>query len=254
MKGWISAPITLIFLIMSTQSQAQVSASSWIVTDVEGREISSKNPDQVTPVASITKLATVMTILDRHLDMSEPLAIPVGANIRHKRHTTITLNRQQLIQMSLVSSSNIAAAALCKTYPTGYDACIKDINAKLSGLGMYHSKVYDSWGIDSRNVSTARDLVHLVRAAPSYPEIVEASHTQYLTVRGISGRFHNTNHLAGIDQNIGITKTGYTSAAGACIAMMVLTKQGWEVVVFMHGKSTATRVDEALSLLSARPD
>ena len=92
-------------LLVSFNSYAfewpKVTAKSWVVADDTGRIIQSQNPDQVRSIASISKLMTVMVVLDAN----QPLDETIGR-----------FTRQQLIDMALVHSDNKAAQELCDNY------------------------------------------------------------------------------------------------------------------------------------------
>ena len=102
------------------------------------------------------------------------------------------------------------------------------------------------------NVSTAEELVKLVMAASTYPEIVEAS-------RMIEGKikkkkriwaFNNTNPLVAKHDFV-ISKTGYIRASGGCIVMMLNTEIGQRIVVLLNSKSMKTRIPEAKLLATS---
>jgi serine-type D-Ala-D-Ala endopeptidase (penicillin-binding protein 7) len=127
-----------------------ITAESWLVADEKGTVIDSVNIDQQRSIASITKLLTVIVVLDANQNLKQKI----------KPHT-----RQQLIDLALVRSSNIASEKLCQNYPGGRSSCVCAMNNKAIELGMHHSKFVDPTGLGIGNVSTAADLIRLVQAA-----------------------------------------------------------------------------------------
>lgn len=224
--------IFLIFLLLPLYSFAQtITATSWVVANSEGDIIQSENLYQKRSIASITKLMTVMVILDARQDLNQHLN---------------SYTRKELIQLAIVHSDNRASEILCNNYPSGRSNCIRAMNDKAKFLGMINTQFVDPTGLGVMNTSTAYDLIKLVKAAEIYPEIVESS--QMSEVR-ISHKkkfltFKNTNPLVSTKEFI-VSKTGYIRAAGGCIVMMVETEVGKRIVVLLNSKNTRTRIPEA---------
>jgi len=223
-------------LLVSFNSYAfewpKVTAKSWVVADDTGRIIQSQNPDQVRSIASISKLMTVMVVLDAN----QPLDETIGR-----------FTRQQLIDMALVHSDNKAAQMLCENYPGGIAQCIRAMNVKARLLGMPNTNFVEPTGLSVMNVSTAKELVTLVIAASGYPEIVHAAETSEVKIQ-IRKKwlvFHNTNPIIGKRHKFIVSKTGYINASGGCIVMMLDTDIGKRIVIVLGSKNTRTRIPEA---------
>ena len=155
--------------------------------------------------------------------------------------------RHQLIDMAIVHSDNKAAQLLCENYPTGLHGCIQAMNIKARLLEMPNTNFVEPTGLSVMNVSTARELVKLVQAASTYPEIVRASQTSEVKIQ-IKKRwfvFHNTNPIIGKRHKFIVSKTGYINASGGCIVMMLDTDIGNRIVIVLGSKNTRTRIPEA---------
>ena len=228
--------IILFGLLVSFHSYAfnwpGITAKSWLVADEAGKIIQSENPNQIRSIASISKLMTVMVVLDKHQDLNESLG---------------KFTRQQLIDMALIKSDNRAALTLCEFYPGGSTECIHAMNIKAQLLGMPNTKFVEASGLSVFNVSTATELIKLVQAASSYPEINHASETSEVKIK-IRKKwfvFHNTNPIIGKRHKFIVSKTGYINASGGCIVMMLDTDIGRRIVVVLGSKNTRTRIPEA---------
>ena len=209
-----------------------ITAQSWLVANHEGTVILSENPNAVRSIASITKLLTVIAVLDS----KQPL------NDRVNQYT-----RKELIQLALIKSDNGAAQQLCEKYPGGTKECIIAINLKISQLGLTNTKVIEPTGLSVFNVSTAMELIKIVQLASTYPEIVEASKTSQIKIQ-IRKKwfvFNNTNPSIGKTHEFIVSKTGYIKASGGCIVMMLNTDVGRRIVVVLGSKNTRTRIPEA---------
>jgi D-alanyl-D-alanine endopeptidase (penicillin-binding protein 7) len=228
-----------------------------IYDEQDQRPIYSKNADNIVPIASITKLMTAMVVLDAKLPMDEPISISAedrdhlkGTKSRMRNGMTVT--RDELIKLALMASENRAAAALARTYPGGTPVMLAMMNAKARELGMESTQFFDPTGLNSTNVSTAQDLVKMVMAAQTYPDIqrytTSTSHIVQVDGRR-SLRFNNTNPLVrNSNWEIGISKTGYISEAGRCLVMQAKITNRPMVIVLLDSWGKRTRVGDAVRI------
>ncbi len=229
MKSLIALLLT--FLSFSIFGK-DITATSWLVANDNGDIIQSENIYQERSIASITKLMTVMIVLDADQDLDEFI----------KPYT-----RKELIQLAIVHSDNRASEILCQRYPGGRSDCIRAMNLKARSLGMINSKFSDPTGLGVMNTSTAYDLVKLVKAAQYYPQIREASGMSEVKIK-IKKKwliFRNTNPIIGKRHEFIVSKTGWIRASGGCIVMMLDTDIGRRIVVVLGSKNTHTRIPEA---------
>ena len=208
-----------------------ITAHSWLETDDQGNLIEGYNITEVRSIASITKLMTVMAVIDNNQNMQEKLG----------KYT-----RAQHIQLALVKSDNNSAKVLCDNFPGGRFECIRYMNEKANYLGMLRTKFVEPTGLSPMNISTALDLLTLVFESSHYSEITQASRTAVLTIK--TGKqtqsFNNTNPVIGKRHNFIVSKTGSTNAAGSCIVIMLDTDVGRRVVVLLGAKA-GKRLPEA---------
>lgn len=230
------------------------SHSAMVVRLDDGRPLYAKNMDAVVPIASITKLMTAMVVLDARLPLSEPITISTadmdsikGTHSRLKVGSRLT--REDLLRIALMASENRAAAALSRVYPGGTRAFVAAMNQKARKLGMLHSRFVDGTGLSSDNVSTARDLAAMVKAAYSYPLIREFTTETAYTVELSNGRtlqYRNSNRLVrNPDWEIGLSKTGYISEAGRCLVMQVVISATPLIIVLLDSWGRLTRIGDA---------
>jgi D-alanyl-D-alanine endopeptidase (penicillin-binding protein 7) len=230
------------------------SAAALVVDFTDGQTIYGKNVQTVTPIASITKLMTAMVVLDAKLPLNEPVSIDT-ADMDSLKHTTsrlsvgTTLSRQDMLRLALMSSENRAAASLARNYPGGTPAFIEAMNHKAAELGMSSTSFSDPTGLTSKNVSTAEDLVKMVKAAYEYPMIREFTTTAAHGVETAAGRnlhYINSNGLVrGSTWDIGLSKTGYISEAGRCLVMQAKIGAREVVIVLLDSIGKYTRIADA---------
>ena len=106
----------IMLLLASTLAWGNITAKSYLVTDTQGQVVIEQNADTPRPIASITKLMTVMVVLDSKLPLDE--AIPLNFKLARQYHTHLphklkTLTRGELIDLAMVKSDNFAAYHLC---------------------------------------------------------------------------------------------------------------------------------------------
>lgn len=239
----------------STGELHLASTKALIVNQTTGEVLYAKSTDAATPIASVTKLMTAMVMLDVHPSMDEMIAISEadvdmlkGTGSRLKVGTT--LPRREILQLALMSSENRAANSLGRYYPGGLIAFVPAMNAKATQLGMTHSHFVDPTGLNSENVSTAEDLVKMVKAAYSYPEIRQVTTTPNYAVNVEGYRapveFRNTNILVReSDWKIGLSKTGFINEAGRCLVMQAEIGGQPLIIVLLDSWGKYTRIGDA---------
>jgi D-alanyl-D-alanine endopeptidase (penicillin-binding protein 7) len=232
------------------------SANVLVLDAAENRPIYAKGADEVTPIASVTKLMTAMVTLDGNQPLDETIAIDMddfdyvkGSHSRLRMGAELT--RRDMLRLALMASENRAASSLARHYPGGTPAFVSAMNAKAQLLGMSHSHFSDPTGLSAENVSTAKDLATLVAAAASYPLIREFSTTQshFVEVQpwGQFIGFNNTNGLVkSSDWDIQVSKTGFIREAGKCLVMMATISSRPVVIVLLDSLGKYTRIADAM--------
>jgi len=234
---------TILALLLSTSlctiAQPTLTAQAWLVANSDGVILEGSHTTDIRSIASITKLMTSMVVLDS----GQTLAEIIPKKLYNRKFT-----RQELLNLAIIKSDNNAAKMLCEYYPGGTFKCVEAMNNKANALGMNNSTFTDPTGLYNTNVSTAEDLIKLVMAAKNYPAIVNASNTstiQWQINKKKYAIFHNTNRLVGTGIDFIVSKTGWITASGGCIVMMLNGEQGIRTVVLLGSKNTKTRIPEA---------
>jgi serine-type D-Ala-D-Ala endopeptidase (penicillin-binding protein 7) len=259
----IVAGFALVFVLALTIGFAQAgepkkvvlrSNAALVIDAATGEIVIDKNGDKLTPIASITKLMTAIVILESGLDLDAPVAlsredVDLKKGSRSRLRTGASLTRDELLLISLMASENRAAAALGRSYPGGTQAFVAAMNEMAAELEMHDSRFVDPTGLSPANVSSARDLAKLVRAAHGYPLIREYSTRDRATVL-LSGKqkmnYRNTNGLVrNARWEIDLSKTGYISEAGRCLVMQVRLASKDLIVVLLDSWGKHSRVGDA---------
>lgn len=216
--------------LKNNPAQQELAAGSALLVDLKTNQILySSNPNFVAPIASVTKLMTAMVAIDAKQSLDEKLSIVIKdttemQGVFSRVRLGSQLSRKDTLLITLMSSENRAAASLAHHYTGGHVAFIEAMNAKAQALGMLNTQFVEPTGLSEGNVSSAHDLVLLIKAAQQYPLIRQFSTTQEKTVAfskpNYTLGFRNTNALVRKDNwNIQVSKTGFTNSAGHCLVM-----------------------------------
>lgn len=237
-------------------SKLRLASSNAVVVDAsDNHSVFAKGADDVTPIASLTKLMTAIVTLDAALAPDELIAIDTDdfdylKGTHSRLRMGALLPRSEMLRLALMSSENRAAASLARTYPGGTPVFVAAMNAKAAALGMTRTSFADPTGLSAQNVSTAHDLATLVAAAAQYPEIREFSTTpsHYVSVQptGQMLGFNNTNRLVKSPEwDIQLSKTGYIREAGKCLVMLATIASRPFVIVLLDSAGKYTRLGDA---------
>lgn len=215
----------------------------YVLIDADRQEvIDAKGMQDVVPLASITKLMTVLVTLNSGVNLSEKVAV-VGREHSLKIKAGQQLTRSDLISLALVSSDNLAARTLSETTMSSYSAFIFTMNLMANQLGMVNTRFNEPTGLSVFNVSTPWDVYLLTKETSKHPVFGKAAMTKVVEVytevkhkvKRILGT--NTNSFAGT-MRIHSAKTGFTGPAGRCLTMLI-EQDGRRYVVVVMGASTS---------------
>ena len=237
--------------VKNSKSLKVRSLKAIVVNQNTGEIIYEKNADARASIASLTKLMTAMVVLDSGLDLNKEIKLTKADIDRVKRTTSrlpigTKLTKYELLKVALISSDNRAAFALSRSYPSGRKGFINAMNVKAIQLGMQNSQFRDPTGLDKRNISTAKDLLKLVRAAYQYPVIRDLTTTSSEIIKIGRKRnsigFSNTNPLVrkGL-WDIGLSKTGFIRESGRCLVLQTTINGEPIIIVLLNSYGKLTR-------------
>jgi D-alanyl-D-alanine endopeptidase (penicillin-binding protein 7) len=235
-----------------------IQAQSAVVVDLSaggtGEELFAKNPDEVRPIASISKLMAMMVVLDHHLDLDAPTTITDGdrqiaqGGARSRLPVGMTFTNRDLLHAALMASDNRAVPALGRAVGLDPPKFVQAMNDKAKELGLKSTHFDDPVGLDSGNKSTARDVAGMLKAAIHVPLIAEVTQKGRYTAHpvgkpGWTIEYANTDVIARSGRFEVITgKTGYTDLARYCLAIAVRMAAEHDVaMVFLGAVGKMTR-------------
>ncbi len=232
-----------------------VDASAYLVVNgATGEVLASRDADERLPMASITKLMTVLVALEHarpdDVVTVDRVAAAVGEssiNLRAGERLTV----RDLVTAALVQSANDAATALAAGVAGGsVERFVGWMNAKAEALGLRETHFANPSGLDAAgHVSSARDLTRLARTAMTIPLIRATVRLRTASIGG--GRELSTwnDLLADFPGTFGV-KTGHTGRAGWSEVAAARRNGVTVYATILGGPSRSERNDDLEELLA----
>jgi len=237
------------------QGPPQVAARAYLVENTAtGEVLAARNARERVPIASITKLMTVLVTLE-HAQLDDLVTVAPGAaavgestaNLRAGERLTV----RDLVQAALIQSANDAAYSLALYVGGGKLAPFVELmNAKARELGLKDTHFVRPDGLDvGGHVSSARDVTILAQAAMRIPFVRETVRKRTASIAG--GRtLHTWNDLLGRFPRLLGVKTGHTTGAGWSEVAAVRGRGTTIYVTLLGSPSRAERNDDLAELLA----
>ena len=229
-----------------------------LVDQATGTVLYEKNADQPMPIASITKVMTLLLTFEAvhagKFSLSSP--VPVSAHAAGMGGSQIWLEPgeqftlDEMLRAICVSSANDAAVAVAELVGGSEGAFVALMNAKAAELGMSGTTFKNACGLDTEgHLSTARDVAVMSRAIlTECPEVLHYSGIWTDTLRGGETMLVNTNKLLRRYDGITGLKTGTTGGAGVCISASA-SRDGLDLIAVVLGSNSSVERFEAATAL-----
>ena len=229
--------------------------AAYVVDETSNRVLFQKNPAQLYPIASLTKLMTALVYFqtnpqfDRVVEIA-PEDVKNSSKSHIRPHEEITV--RDLLHAMIMASDNVATKALVRSCGIpGYEF-VNRMNAMADSMGLTGAHFVEPTGLSEQNVATATAIAALLRSAASNPIVSSIMQKQTYTFAS-NRKLHrlvSTNRLLRSKWRITGGKTGFINEAGYCLATLVETPSGTEVTAVLLGApSNRMRFAEARRLL-----
>ena len=230
-----------------------------LIEPESGRVLYEKSPDEKMPIASITKLMTLLLTFEavHGGKLTLDTLVPVSEHAYHMGGSQIWLEPgeqftlDEMLRAICVSSANDAAVAVAELVGGSEPAFVEQMNARAAELGMTNTAFRNACGLDTEgHLSTARDVAVLsCYILNTCPELLHYTGIWTDSLRNGQTQLVNTNKL--LKRYSGITglKTGTTSGAGVCISASAVRDGLILIAVILGSPSSADRFNAATTLL-----
>lgn len=223
-----------------------ISAESYVVIDVaSGSLLTSKDPHVIRPVASLTKLLTALTVVQK---TKPDDIVTVGENPIKTRSSGSYMGLQvgekikvqDLLAGLLISSSNDAAVALAEHVSGTETAFAEEMNKVAQNYGLTRTHAMNATGFDNKeHFSSPFDTATLLLQAwrdPLLGIFLRAKSLKVFSVDGgIGHNLETTDRLLGERTDILAGKTGFTDAAGQSLAIVAEKDNANPVIAVLLG-------------------
>lgn len=240
-------------------SNEEITAPSAILINADSSEvIYEKNPHEIRPCASITKIMTLILIMqalenneiksDDTVTTSAHAASMGGSDIWLKEGETMTVN--DMIKAITVVSANDAAVAMAELISGSEDEFVNKMNEKAKELGMNDTTFKNCNGLDEDgHVTSARDVATMSLELMKYPQIYNYTTIWMDNLRNGQTQLVNTNKLLKTYKGAKGLKTGTTNNAGSCISAVAQRGNITMLAVVLGSANSADRFADASKLL-----
>ena len=225
-----------------------------------GRILYAHNPDEALPPASVTKVMTLLLVMEAidsgvlgytdNVTASANAASMGGSQIYLKEGEVMSV--EDLLKSVIIASANDAAVALAEHISGSEEAFVARMNERAAELRMANTKFENTNGLDdttTEHLTSARDIAIMSRELIKHRKILEYSSIWMDSIRNGSFGLTNTNRLVRFYSGATGLKTGSTSRAGFCISATA-SRDGMELIcVIMAADTRDTRNAEAKTLL-----
>lgn len=229
-----------------------------LIEQETGQVLYEKNPDDRVPIASITKVMTLLLTfeaidagkisLDDLVPVSEHAYSMGGSQIWLEPGEQFTLD--EMIRAICVASANDAAVAVAELVGGSEPVFAEMMTKRAQELGMENTSFKNACGLDTEgHFSSARDVAIMSRELlKNYPQITEYTTIWTDSLRGGATQLVNTNKLLNRYEGMTGLKTGTTLGAGVCISASA-TRDGLSLIAVVLGSSSSEERFEAATTM-----
>ncbi len=254
--------VSLFFLFaVSSYAAIETDAKSVILIEANtGKVLYEDNADEALPPASVTKIMTMLLVLEAVDNGSISLddMVSVSANAASMGGSQVylevgeTMSVDEMLKCVAVASANDAAVALAEYVAGSEEAFVEKMNKRAKELGMNNTSFENTNGLDDtaeNHLTSARDIAIMSAELLKHEQIFKYTNIWMDTVRDGKFGLTNTNKLIRFYQGANGLKTGSTSKAGFCISATALRDNMQLIAVIMGSKTRDGRNSTATKLL-----
>jgi len=260
-KSFVSSSVAALAAALALTAGAHASpqladARAWyVVNGTNGDVLAQHEANEPVPIASITKLMTVIIAL-QHLRPDEIVTVTKGAAQVGESRIPLRAGQQisvhDLLEGALIQSANNAADALAAAAAGGdISTFVGWMNARARQLGLRDTHFVRPDGLDAPgHVSSARDVALLARVAMHSPVVRAIVAKRSAPIENGTFTVHTWNDLLGVFPGVIGVKTGHTSAAGWC-EVAAVRRPGYTIYAVVLGVPTRGQRNDDLERLLA---
>ena len=249
-------------LFVSADDLSLKAKSAILIEESTGKVIYESNADEQLHPASMTKIMSLILIMDainnNKLDLSDDVIISKESSSMGGSQVYVnegeTYKVEELLKGVAIASANDAVVALAEKIAGSKEKFVSNMNNKAKELGLKNTNFMNPHGLDEDNhYSSARDMSIMAKELLKYKDILNytSRYEDYFKKKdGSSIWLVNTNKLVKFYEGMDGLKTGYTSSAGYCLTATASRDNIRFISVVMGEESIENRTEDTLKLLN----
>lgn len=244
------------------EMKIDVKAKSALLMDANtGRVLMAKNENEQLYPASVTKIMSILLIMEALDDGKISLSDEVrasktaiakgGSQIWLKENEIMTV--EQLLKAAVIYSANDACTLLGEYVAGSEEGFVSLMNERAKELGMNNTNFVNCTGLDDETTehkTTAYDIALMSRELLKHDRITKYTTVWMDSLRDGKTELVNTNKLVRFYEGTTGLKTGTTSKAGCCISATAKRGDTHLIAVVMGADSSNDRFDGARAMLN----
>ena len=248
--------------VLAEEDFAPSAKSAILVDNLSGKVLYEKNADEKLAPASMTKLASMLIVmeaidngnlkLEDKVTISEEAANMGGSQVFLQAGEVYTVH--DLLKSVAIVSGNDAVVALAEKVGGSVSGFVDMINKRLKELGATNTNFVNPHGLDAEgHYSTARDMSIIARELLRHEKILEYTsiYEEYLEKNdGSRIWLVNTNRLVRFYDGVDGLKTGFTKTAGYCLTATAKKNNFRLISVVMGEDTTENRSSDTVKMLN----
>lgn len=252
----------ILLLPFNVFALADSAKSNILIEYNTGTIITENKSDEELPMASMTKMMTLLIIMERiesgkitledMVPISENAAAMGGSQVYLSANTQMKLDT--LLKAVCIASANDAAVALAEYVAGSTEEFVRLMNEKVSALGLKHTSFKNVHGLDEEgHYSSAHDMAFIARELLKHEVILNYSSIYEDYVKhpdGTNTWIVNTNKLINYYEGLDGLKTGYTTKSGYCITATAKRNNMRLISVVMGEENNKIRNQDTMELLN----
>ncbi len=255
--------LLLVLLLPTSVFALETNAKSSVLIETSSMTIlSEQDKDVELPPASMTKMMTLLLVLERLDDNKISLEdmVPISKNASAMGGSQVYLEEgvsyklETLLKSVAIASANDSAVALAEYIAGSTGEFVKLMNEKVSLLGLKHTNFKNVHGLDEEgHYSSSYDMAIIGSELLKHERILNYTKIYEDYVEHPNGNktwIVNTNKLINYYEGVDGLKTGFTNNSGYCITVTAKRGNMRLISVVMGESDNKIRNQDIMTLLN----
>lgn len=261
MKKLLSFVMAFAMVMPFSSAYAEVETTAKaaiLIEEASGKVLCEKNADEQLPIASVTKIMTMLLIMEEidsgrlaytdEVTVSEYAMSMGGSTMFLEAGEVLTVH--DMLKGIAVASANDGCVAMAEHICGSAETFVAKMNECAAQLGMKNTSFVNTNGLDADgHYSSARDVSIMARELAKHKKIFEYTSIWTDSLRDGKFQLANTNKLVRFYRGATGLKTGSTDRAGCCLCATATRDDMSLIAVVLGSLTSKERFADASSLL-----